>query len=255
MTTMHEAANKGFQSGAEAYARGRPDYPPAVAGWLREVLGIGPQSRVLDLGAGTGKFTASLVATGAEIVAVEPVAAMRARLAGALPTVTALAGSAEAIPAADAAFDVVVCAQSFHWFATPAALGEMVRVLKPGGRLGLIWNMRDESVAWVKQLSDLLARHEGDAPRAYKGTWKQVFPFPGLSELNETQFTQPHIGTAEDVLVNRTRSTSFIAALPEAQREAVLDEVRALIAAEPVLRGRPEVTFPYITFAYAATRL
>jgi SAM-dependent methyltransferase len=255
MSQISTIARQGFQSGAEAYARGRPDYPPELAGWLTDSLGIRPGRRVLDLGAGTGKFTRSLAATGAEVVAVEPVDAMRARLSAVLPAVTAFSGSAEAIPLPDAALDAVVCATSFHWFATPAALAEIIRVLRPGGRLGLIWNLRDESVPWVARLSALLAPYEGDAPRAYKGAWKAAFPFPGLSPLVEARFVQPHTGPAEDVILNRTRSASFIAVLPDAQREAVIEKVRALIAAEPSLRGKAEVTFPYVTVAYSARRL
>ena len=108
-------------------------------------MGLGSGRRVLDLGAGTGKFTKYLLATGAEVVAVEPVVAMRERLTAAFPRVRALSGQAEAIPLGDATVDAVVCAQAFHWFATPAALAEIVRVLRPGGQLGLIWNVRDET--------------------------------------------------------------------------------------------------------------
>ena len=143
MADIHAAA-QGFETGASAYERGRPDYPDEVAGWLTDTLRLGPGKTVLDLGAGTGKFTRYLTATGAAVIAVEPVDGMRAKLVAAMPQVQALAGMAETIPLPDATVDAVVCAQAFHWFASKAALAEMSRVLKPGGRFGLIWNMRDE---------------------------------------------------------------------------------------------------------------
>src|SRR5690606_37054894 len=102
-----------------------------------------------DLGAGTGKFVPRLLETGARVVAVEPVAAMRAEFARRHPGVELHGGSAEAIPLADASMDAVVCAQSFHWFATARALSGIRRVLVRGGVLGLAWNVRDETVPWV----------------------------------------------------------------------------------------------------------
>ncbi|WP_439814784.1 class I SAM-dependent methyltransferase [Zavarzinia sp. CC-PAN008] len=146
MPAIHTEAARGFQQGAEAYARGRPGYPAEADVWLTCDLGLGPGSTVVELGAGTGKFTTRLVATGATVIAVEPVAAMRAQLAASAPAARILDGTAEAIPLPDASANVVVCAQSFHWFATPVAVAEIARVLKPGGQLGLIWNTRDDRV-------------------------------------------------------------------------------------------------------------
>ncbi len=168
-SAIHRAAAQGYGAEADTYVTGRPDYPAAVTGWLAADLGLGPGRRVLDLGSGTGKFLPILRATGASVVAVEPVDAMRARIAGAHPEVEALAGTAEAIPLDAASLDAVVCAQSFHWFATAAALTEIARVLRPGGRLGLIWNVRDETVPWVAALSRITDPHEGGAPRYRTG--------------------------------------------------------------------------------------
>ncbi|MDP4024595.1 class I SAM-dependent methyltransferase [Methylobacterium sp. NEAU 140] len=250
---IHAAAADGFAAGAAAYGAGRPDYPAAVADWLTGDLGLGPGRRVLDLGAGTGKFLPYLRATGADVVAVEPVAAMRAALLRAHPEATALAGTAEAIPLEAACLDAVVCAQAFHWFAGAAALAEIARVLRPGGRLGLIWNVRDERVPWVAALSRITDPHEGGAPRYRTGAWRAAFPAPGFGPLRERRFPHVHRGPAEAVVVDRTLSVSFVAALPEAERAAVAGAVRALVAETPELAGA-EVAFPYETVAFTCMR-
>lgn len=247
---IHHAAADGYQQAADTYVRGRPDYPSALDPWLRETLGLEPGRVVVDLGAGTGKFTGRLLATGAQVIAVEPVAEMRARLAAALPLAQALDGSAEAIPLRDASVDVLVCAQAFHWFASNAALDEIHRVLKPGGKLALVWNLRDARVPWVARLDGIVNVLQGDTPRYYTGAWRQVFPHPGFGPLQEQHFSQGHSGSVENVIFNRVRSTSFIAALPEAERQAVDRQIAALIDSEPQLRGRAEVTVPYETAAF-----
>ncbi len=190
-----------------------------------------------------------LVRTGAEVVAVEPVAAMLARLTTDLPGVRTLRASAPQLPLADACTDAVVCAQSFHWFATAAALAEIQRVLKPGGVLGLIWNVRDRTVPWVDALSRLIDRHEGDAPRYDNGEWRIVFPAPGFGALREKSVPHAHVGSAGQVIVERTASVSFVAAMPEAERDALLDEVRALVAVTPELASET-VSMPYVTKMY-----
>ncbi len=153
---VHIKAKSGYAKASDTYASGRPDYPVEIAGWLAETLGLSAASTVLDLGAGTGKFTRFLVDTGAQVIAVEPVDEMRAQLRRYVPGVTTLAGAADDIPLADGSVDVVVCSQSFHWFATQSALGEIHRVLRTRGKLGLVWNIRDEKTPWVKSLSKIM---------------------------------------------------------------------------------------------------
>jgi SAM-dependent methyltransferase len=216
---------------------------------------LGSGRHALDLGAGTGKFTPLLVATGAHVVAVEPVEAMRARLAAGFPDVTALGSTAEAIPVPNGSVDAVVCAQAFHWFATRAALADIHRVISPGGRLGLVWNWRDETVSWVRKLSELILPYQGDTPRFNSGRWREVFPAPGFGDLEETRLPHVHTGPAEHVIIDRTLSVSFIAALPKGEQTALVARIRKLIDSEPELAGKPQVSFPYVTLAYAATRL
>lgn len=250
MTGIHPSASQGFGAGASVYAHGRPGYPPEIKTWLAEKVGLGRNSHAVDLGAGTGKFTPNLLATGARVTAVEPIEAMRSELVRSLPEVVAVAGSATAIPLPDASADAVVCAQAFHWFDTPEALAEIHRVLKPGGALGLVWNERDDSVPWVAALTAIMAPFEGNTPRFASGRWRRLFPAEGFSALEERRFPFAHRGPAEQVIVDRILSVSFIAALPPAQREQVAGQIRALIAATPDLAGQDAVAFPYRTAAF-----
>jgi SAM-dependent methyltransferase len=247
--SVHRAAAEGFSSGAETYVRGRPDYPPRALDWLRNSLGLGAGKTVVDLGAGTGKFTRVLLTTGAEVIAVDPVLPMLA-LIPAARRLRALAGTAEQIPVASGAVDAVVCAQSFHWFATPAALAEIHRVLKPGGAFGLIWNQRDESTSWVAALGEIFNRYQGDAPRMASGEWRKLFPAPGFGPLHEAHFPHTHVGPPDRVIIDRAMSVSFMAALPATERDRVTAEIRRLIDATPLLAGRTEVSVPYVTMAF-----
>jgi SAM-dependent methyltransferase len=255
MTAIHHAAAAGYASAADRYAQGRPEYPEALDRWLVEVVGLGPASRVIDLGAGTGKFLPRLSSTGARVTAVEPVAAMRSTLCARFPDAVVVDGTAESLPFDDASFDAVVCAQSFHWFATARAVAEIARVLKPGGTLALVWNVRDESVPWVARMTAILAPYVGDAPRHQSGAWKQPFPAPAFEPLACARFPHAHAGTVDDVLIARVMSVSFVAALPAAERATIEGELRRLVADEPTLAGRDTIVFPYVTEAYHARRV
>lgn len=254
MTPLHPVAATGFDRAADVYATSRPGYPDAIVDWMRDRLGIVPGRTVLEIGAGTGKFTASLVRTGADILALEPIVAMLDHLLADFPEVRTLVGQAEAIPLPDASVDAVVCATAFHWFATPAVMAEIWRVLKIGGTLGLVWNLRDESVGWVGRLSVLTNAHQGAALRERADAWRDVFPAEGFSALEESEWPYAHQGAVEDVVVGRTLSTSFIATLSPAARGYVVAQVRDLIAATPELQRDP-VAFPYLSKGYDCRRI
>lgn len=254
MSDVHPAAATGYARAARTYAGGRPDYPAALQDWLTGPLGLGPGRVAVDLGAGTGKFTARLAATGARVIAVEPVAAMRTELAARLPGVEAIEGRAQAIPLPDASVDALTCAQAFHWFATPEALAEIARVLRPGGRLGLIWNIRDERRPWVAGLTRIMEVHEGDAPRFHTGAWRQVFPHPQFPTLEEVLFDHEQVGPFDSVVVDRVMSVSFIASLPAAEQARVRAQIDALADGDPDLAQRGTVRFPYRTLAVCATK-
>jgi len=179
---------------------------------------------------------------------------MLAELQKSNPDVVTKPGSAEAIPLEDGSVDAVVCAQSFHWFASPASVAEVRRVLKPGGVFGLIWNVRDERVRWVAALTKIMAPYEGNVPRYHTQAWRQQFPAQGFGPLRERQFSNAHRGDPEQVIVDRVLSVSFIAALPEQAFKKVANQVRALIAETPELAGKTEVSFPYETAAFSCVR-
>ena len=252
---VHPTAAKGYTASSEVFVKGRPDYPPEVADWLRGDLALGPGKTVLDLGAGTGKFLPTLRATGASVVAVEPVDAMRARMIEQNPGVDAMAGSAEHIPVTDCSVDAVICAQSFHWFANQRAVIEIHRVLKPGAHLGLIWNVRDERVPWVADLTAIIEPYAYDAPRYHRQDWRLIFPAQGFSSLIEKHFNHHHTGTPEQVIVARALSVSFIAALPLDWQDTIAAQIRSLIARTPELAGKTEVAFPYRTVVFNCHRV
>jgi SAM-dependent methyltransferase len=254
-SAIHESAARGFALAPEAYERGRPMYPfEAVRRLVREA-GIRPDSRVLDLAAGTGKLTRLLAQLGADVVAVEPVDAMRDRLAEMLPSVTALGGTAEAIPLEESSVDAVTVGQAFHWFDGDAALAEIHRVLRPGKRLALIWNVKDESVDWVAQLSEIIEAYRGRAPRVALGAWKEAFERTELfSPVERARFSFVH-QVDEETLVARVVSISFIAALAPRVREAVLAQVQELVRAHPETRGQRVFPLRYRTGVYWTERL
>ncbi|WDU65284.1 class I SAM-dependent methyltransferase [Pseudomonas poae] len=255
MTGVHTSAQQGFSTQAVTYAQGRPDYPRQLTGWLSDVLGVDAHSSVVDLGAGTGKFTRLLSTLAPTLIAVEPVQAMGAQLSKLLPEVRLVNGTAEAIPLDTASADALVCAQAFHWFSTPAALREIHRVLKPEGRLGLVWNVRDESVGWVAAITEIITPYEGDTPRFHTGRWREAFTGEYFSAPEMTCFPYQHVGSPQEVIMDRFLSVSFIAALADAEKAKVTAQLRGLIDTHPDLRGRDTVAFPYQTQAYVCRRL
>src|SRR5215212_7880900 len=219
--SVHETARRGFASAAHVYEESRPGYPDDAIGWLAENLELASGRTVVDLAAGTGKLTRLLTPTGATVIAIEPVHEMRESLERITPDAGARPGTAERTGLPDASADAVTVAQAFHWFDGPAALAEIHRILRPGGRLALVWNVRDLDDPVQRAIEDLFAPYRGDTPSHRSGRWRAALDKTHLFRSAERrQF--PNIQTIDaDTLVRRVASTSFIANLPEAERRAV----------------------------------
>ncbi len=233
-----------FSSVAEAYERARPEYPVEAARWL---TGDAPLD-VVDLAAGTGKLTRVLAALGHRLTAVEPLAEMRARLEAAVPAARAVAGTAESLPLPDESADVVVAGQAYHWFDPEPSLREIARVLRPGGTVGLIWNIRDEDIEWVSTLSDIVG---GERVRSIDvGPDLDASGLFGPVEERQWRWQQP---LDRDRLRDLVLSRSYCATLPEAERAPVLESVDRLYDEAAGPDGA--LAMPYVTEAFRARRL
>lgn len=231
-----------FADVAGAYERARPGYPFEAVRWL-----VGGEPRdVVDLGAGTGKLTRSLVALGHRVTAVEPLGEMRAELESVLPGIRALAGSAEAIPLPDASAHVVTSAQAFHWFDHARALPEIARVLRAGGRLALVWNSRDDRDPWVSRLSAIIGNEtiqESDVT--------SVLDASGLFGRVETARFSFQQALNREGLLDLVLSRSYLAKLTPPERQPVLDAVGALY---DETAGPEGAQLAYVTECFRATK-
>ncbi len=216
------------------------------------MLGVGRGDGVIDLGAGTGKLTAGLARCVDTVIAVEPLDAMRARLAKSLPQVSVVAGVAEEIPLPDGRVGAVFAGEAFHWFANPTALGEIRRVTRPGGGLALLWNLAcvdswDEP--WVAEFGELIERHRPTDWRPYSsGQWRVALSAdPKLGALQERAFPHVHHQTRTELLA-MIRSWTWMAALDATELSAAMDEFSALLDHSQVT----SIDTPYMTHVHAA---
>jgi len=232
---------RSFGAVADAYDRGRPSYPREAAVWL---CGAEPVT-LLELGAGTGKLTEQLVALGHDVHATDPDEAMLAILRGQLPDVRTSVASAEDIPAPDRSVDVVVCAQAFHWFDLDRALPEIARVLKPRGRLALVWNQRDERIPWVRRLGRLIGTQDQLREPAEPLVQSALFGFVEDARFRFWQTVDRE--SIQDLVLSR----SNVAILDQAGREAKLAEVLAFY--DDFGRGMDGMQLPYEASCFRAT--
>ncbi|OCB12419.1 SAM-dependent methyltransferase [Mycolicibacterium porcinum] len=236
-----KARSLSFGSEAAAYERGRPSYPPEAIDWL---LPEGAQD-VLDLGAGTGKLTTRLVERGLDVIAVDPIPEMLERLSNSLPDTPALLGTAEEIPLADNSVDAVLVAQAWHWFDPERAVKEVSRVLRPGGRLGLVWNTRDERLGWVKDLGRIIGPEHD--PFTNEVTLAEPFGDIERHQVEWTSYLTPQ------ALIDLVASRSYCITSPERVRTRTLEQVRELLATHPALANSSGLALPYVTVGIRAT--
>lgn len=230
-----------FGSVADAYDRARPSYPEDAARWL---TGDG-RLNVLELGAGTGQLTETLVAQGHRVIATDPSPEMLGRLRERVTPYSVGISGAEAIPAPNRSVDVVVCAQSFHWFDQTRALPEIARVLRPGGFLALVWNMRDPSIPWVRRLGEAIGDNEG----ADTDLVAPVRESPLFDEIAERTF-RCWQDLRKEGLLDLARSRSAIATLDEEARIERLARVARMY--DDLGRGPDGLRLPYLTRCYRA---
>jgi SAM-dependent methyltransferase len=247
-----------FGASASAYAENRPDYAEAAVRWALESA---PGQRVLDLGAGTGKLTATLVSLGADVIAVEPDSAMLSELRHILPDVGALPGSAEAIPLSDASVDVVVAGNALHWFDMDVAGPEIARVLVPGGILAGLWNVVDDRVDWVAGL-ERVSGPEAIGARDTLSSWRAAterlhlpsdggvprFGFPAQGEFPHGQ------RRTADSLVATLATRAGVLVMSQEEREPTLGRIRAFLAGRPET-AEGEFTVPMLTGVLRVRRL
>jgi SAM-dependent methyltransferase len=209
-------------------------YPSSLVDWLVPRTA----TRVLDLGAGTGKLTQPLVDAGLKVTAVEPSEQMREQLSAAVPGAVVRPGRAEQIPLADGSVDVVVVAQAWHWFEPELAVPEVARVLVPGGTLSLVWNVRDNAEPWVAALDTILHQHT----RQVIDTEPLIGEPFGPPERLELRWT--HTMTRAELL-DLVASRSYVITLSAQEQARLLEEVSQLLDEHPDLKGRNELTMPY----------
>lgn len=231
LVPLHPLASN-FADVADAYERGRPEYPPAVVGALAAELGIEPGAPVLDLAAGTGKLTRALLGAGLDVVAVEPQAPLRDVLAAAVGAERVREGLAEAIPLPDGSQAGVTVADAFHWFDRAIALGEIRRVLRPRGGLAVISTVPDWSGAsWAHELGTLMEALRPEHPHFDGPPWQDaVRAAGGWTAPREIRVTasQP---TRPERVVDHLASMSWVAAMPEEERMETLDRIAAIVSA------------------------
>jgi SAM-dependent methyltransferase len=252
---LERTAQVGFQRAAGRYERGRPEAPPAAIDALVKSLRISIRSTVLELGAGTGKLSRHLAPRTGLYIALEPVAAMREQFRTALPEVPLVTGIAEMLPLRDSSVDAVVAAQAFHWFDVPRAMGEMHRVLRPGGTVGLLWNARDESVDWVHRETEIMDRYDRRGPRYARGEWLAAWNrTPGFAPLELQSF--PFVQRMDrDTALDRFTSVSFIASLEGPRYAEAEAALKGLLDTHPQTASRAEIELPYQCEVYISHAL
>lgn len=241
--------SRSFGAAAQTYERGRPDYPAEAVEWmLQPVRHEGRALRVADVGAGTGKLTRAAVELGAEVVAIDRDPAMLAELRAHVHGVPTFVGSAERMPLPDASVDALLLGQAWHWVDPVVASAEAGRVLRSGGVLGLVWNIRDESVPWVRRLTEIMHGSHAEQMLA-AGEPPIADPFD-IAEQRVWRWTRT---MDRDGLLAMARSRSYVITAG-ADRRAQIEAGLAELFDEIGVVGAEPVALPYVTRAYRTMR-
>ncbi|KAI9015767.1 S-adenosyl-L-methionine-dependent methyltransferase [Phycomyces nitens] len=234
MKAVHKTAANGFKPAAGSYAKTRPHYPKAL---IDQVLKIVPRgSNVVDLAAGTGIMTQSLVDAGYKVTPVEPVSDMREQLEKQVG-IPALEGTSWKIPVKDESQDMVMVAQAFHWFDDIETLREIHRVVKPGGIFALTWNMESkERSEWVADIRKIYEAYDEAAPQYRKGRWRKVFETEEAKKLFELPLHELTFSNDFNVPTNhvfeRVLTKSYIAILSDEEKAKLRQDIQAKLIPE-----------------------
>ncbi|WP_406199873.1 methyltransferase domain-containing protein [Kitasatospora sp. NBC_01560] len=233
-----------FGAVAAEYEQGRPGYPDALFDELERLAGRSLKgARVLDVGAGTGIATRLLAARGAEVVAVEPSPGMGAQFLASSPGIPLVRGTGDELPFHDRSADLVTYAQAFHWTHPERAIPEAVRVLRPGGAVATWWNVKDETVPWVRALGERMAAALPGRYHGYGRIDRHTGHFaPAGLEVSSALLRWEREITV-DLLIKDLTSRSYLASLDPGPRAALLADERAALLAE-FPDGR--LTEPYV---------
>ncbi|MEV4735297.1 MULTISPECIES: class I SAM-dependent methyltransferase [unclassified Microbacterium] len=244
---VDEVLARSFETSGEDYDRYRPGFPAAVAGIIVPVQ----LQVVLDLGAGTGKFTRLLLDRAEKVIAVEPSVPMLDVLRAKLPGVDARVGNAEAIPCLDASVDAVTVAQAFHWFDRDAACAEIARVLRPGGVLGLLWNHSDPDCAWDRAAHRVahpaVAEQDGTSASATE-------QLPGFAFVRRDDIRTVESIRRDDYLRRWATVSTFLVADATGRAKMIAD-IEQILDEDPTTRGLDVLELPVVTDVFVYERV
>jgi len=220
-----------FDAVAREYDAGRPSYPDALYDAIEELSGsFLAAARVADVGAGTGISTRGLLERGAWVVAVDHGGHMLASLRARSPGVSTVLADANELPFADASFDLVTFAQSWHWVDLDRAPSEVVRVLRPGSAIAIWWNTADEGAeGWLDEhRSRLRAAGQHAIGAAFHRAWESI-PSAFIELDVETTQVSWERTVSKEVILDEVRSKSYIAELGPDGAAVFVERERELI--------------------------
>jgi SAM-dependent methyltransferase len=244
LTEIHAMS---FGQAADLYDSARPSYPAEALAWA---FGDRP-CELVDVGAGTGLLTRGLISAGHRVTAVEPDKQMLDKLISVSPGLAGYHNSgAEDIPVPDSSVDAVAAGQAYHWFDPAKALPEFNRMLRPGGVFVPIWNVRDESVGWVKALTTIVGSSAAELTAVLATEAGYFAPHFDEPELKVFHHRKP---MSAEGLVRLIKSRSYYLTADAGRKQEILAGVNDVIATDPQLAGKEIIEMPYTTHVFRMT--